>query len=1139
MREVYRRSLLVCRIFIFIFFIWYPYSLTVKASPPPGRGTEVLPFNSQLKQLISTTFYRGLQISREKIAAYRRDIARRQREIKKNLKNNYVLEKKDNIRAYKILLAYIDRLKDTPDPAAFNTLALKILEMDYALKVSGKKLASSMLLDEVYAALKPRKIPINAVPEGEARNLVDPAGGHFFSQEQLARMKKKGMDISKLNPPADSTFWSAHDISRIDVKKHYLTGGDALHKGLEIVFPRGKGYFKKIRATRGKPAIDIFFPHEGKELNFKLNVGAEMHAEPTAASLYAALGFSVDISKYARDFKLVLGDISPQQFKRRWYSRYSRFDLDKYIKQRGKDEEGHYIVFYEGLLEARPRELLRVGPWAFGQNGHKGLREVRGTLLFNMWIANLELKEAAGNRLVLRKIDNCQRYRFFHIQHDLGFTFGRNYIERPGDFKWTLVRKKSGDYVHLTYRCFQGNSGFEHITFADARWMVRLIAQLDRGQIRAAVELGGWPESMGKLLVEKLIARRNQLVKAFNLAGEILPNGKTIAGIPFKRYLTTTDGVVAGGKLIIHELPGYNQYFGPRLRELFLIVRRQLGNAFIDSIVNGISAVRYIKIDPKWLGWDEDIISHIILRMNREIELNPKPTGENDEYLVKDTMEIGFRLGYGFVFSGDVSYVKKYTVVYPVRTQAEGRYHNHFIINFMLPLQVGRFGLQQNFAAITEDYIEGRGRIKIGGHERHFNSLLGTTLTASKIYLDRRFISYKPGDRLVYFRDKGISHRLAYELFLEFAYLFYYRVPFIESSSQEGTLTRDYLEMDLSDLETAPLKPGALGRLILENDPSLIKKMAKKKTIHDKFFQEKTLFSLLRAFKIRTVYRVDKITSTFPGKGENGETRYQVESRKLRAWKFLDNGERHFSSVRLTCKSRDGREIDDPVLMLTLRIDDRNTADGELKHGYLRSINALALDKRFIDFNSSAFSRNRRWGYLQVYIDIILYGGAIRALLRLEGETVWKTLAEVSGRTVKTLKQSAGPRYYRGRPVYRYDSAGGTDYLACKTDHFIRQIKKARKAKNTLKKMRYLVKAVRKAVYLSRHSFDPVLLSVIHKILGRENLYLSAAVTMPVNREMVLPGQVPLRSELGVKRPVEAVVFEFIFEDAAEIYHLF
>lgn len=1130
---------------LFIFLL-YPAAAGYGAETFPA--TEDLPFNKQLRQLINKTFYKGLHISQEKIAAYRRGIKKRYEQIKKNLKNVYQLKrdispkktkkkirKQGDIKSYKLLLDYIDQLKDTSDPVAFNTLASKILDMDDALKISGKLLESHMMLGRLSESFKSRKIPIHKVPKGEAANLADPTAGRFYSQYQLARMKKKGIDISQLNPPADSTFWKPHDISNLDVKTHYQTGQDPLHKGLIITFPENKAYYEKIRKTQTKPKIDIYTrdPQSGKKIPYKLKIGTEMHSEVTAAALYAALGFSVDISKYVRDFKLVLGDVTPHQFRREWNSYYSRYELEKYIKKQGKDEDGFYIIFYEGLLEAKPKELLRVGRWSYGKNGHAGLREVRGTLVFNMWITNIDIHENENNKLVLRKIGD--QYRFYHLQHDMGFAFGWAYVERPGEFKWTLLKKKTDDYVYLNYRSFQKNSGFKHITFADARWITRLIAQLSREQVTAAVELGGWPDAMGKLLIEKLIAKRNQLVEAFDLEGETLPNGKRFSLLPVDRNLTTTDGVVVKGKLKKYVLPGYTQYFGPRLRELIPLFLRSIRNTAVDGVVNLLSGVRNIDFDPeKLFDSDIDLITRVIIRMNREIEPNPFPTGDNDDYLVKDTLRIGARLGYGFALSGDLTYYRKYTVVYPVKTVDEGRFHNNFILDLLPRSQIkkmARYTARQRFALMIEDYLEGRGRFKLVSRT---SSLEGGSFALSKVYLHRHFISRKIPQRMIYFEDNGHYRQLALKIYLEFGYFLHYRIPFFRLEQQKGNLTRNYVDVDLSDIEKNPDKSAALERLFLANDPSLIKKMGQQKTIDDKFFQRKSQFTFLGLVKRRSVYRVDRLKE----RGDVSDAYlYQVENQKQRTWTFLDNGERFSSWVRMTGKSGKPNEIRDPLLTIALRIDDRNTTDKELKGSYLEMINNMGMGNRFIDFDSTAFSRNRRWGYTQVSIDMIFYKEAINALLRVDEKEIWQALSAVTGHSVPELTLMARPPDYFRNPSAAL--AGKTKYLARKTASFITNLKKARKKKDALKKMAYLVKAVRKAVYVSGHSFNSRLLSVIRHIVGEDNFYISAVVTMPIHKENMFPERVPLYNEFGVKRPIEPVYFKYIFEDPAEIYHLF
>lgn len=1107
------------------------------------HASERLPFNSRLKTLIEDTFYQDGQPSPGKITRYLAHITRRYQEVKNNLQNLYILKKKnskeqvyeqikekDEIKAYNILLETIEQLKtlmERKEDEAFQHLALRVLELDYALKVEGKKLFSLLVLEKVVAILKERRIPIHSAPGGEASNLVNPETGRFYNQEELRKFKRRGVDISRLNPPSDSTFWTDHAISRIDIKTHYQTGRDALHKGLEIIFPGEKAYFQKVRKSQANPNIDLFFPHQGQALQFRLKIGSEVHSEITCASLYAALGFSADSCKYVRDFKVVLGDVPHHVFRREWESYYSGYNLDKYVKQQGKDSEGYYIVFYEGVLKARPGQLIRVGPWAYSKNGNEGRREVRGSLIFHMWVANFDLKEAEKNKLMLRKVGD--QYKCFHIQQDMGFAFGRTYTERPGSFKWKLVRKKTRNYISMYYRCFQENSLFKHVSYADARWMVRLIARLTRKQITDAVALGGWPESIQKLLVEKLISRRNQLVKAFKLVGEKTTGGGFIDLLPFNPYISTPDGVVKNGKFKVYEFEGYPQYFGPRLNEIFLLAIRGLRNMAVDTSVRLISAVRFIEIQPEWLGLDKYIVSKIIVRLNREIQRNPYPVNDSESFLVKDTMEIGLRLGYGYVVSGDVAYTRKYTLVYPVQTKDAGRFHDKFILNLFLPFKRRARYLPRNHVVIFEDFLEGRGQLRLRPH----GVPLECRLTASKIYLRRFFLSFKNHGRAVFFDDRSLYDEMALRLFLEFLRTF--RFPFFEGYIQNGRLHRDYVEMDISDLETNPRKQEALDQVVLQGNPGLLKALGKQNVMQltDRFFEKKGYFTFFGFLRKRSVFRVDRLEE----QAANHRHYLQVESRKLKEWNFVDNGERHYSSIKITGQTNDQKSLKESLLRLSFRINDESTHDGELKKGYLFFINTLAQQGRFIDFDPTRHTVNRLWGPTQVFVDVLLYEEGIRNVIYADEEKIWQALAEITGKSVDFWKRMAKPRYVRGRPkVGRYSR---DRYLAIKTRYFIKVLRRARVAGSCLGEMRQLVKAVRKAVYTSGQTFDPLHLAIIHRLAGEENIFMTAFVTIPENRENVFPARGSLYNQMGMDRGLRVPEFQFIFDDPSEIYHLF
>jgi hypothetical protein len=1109
---------------------------------------EDLPFNRQLRHTIEEIFLDDGQVSLAKINRYRLMVRKRYQEVRLNLLNFYLkkekqslaeatvrADNKNEIKAFRILLAYIDDLEELEGSLnEFMKLALKVLELDYALKVTGTKLYSTIQLERIYYFLQKWKIPSKAAPEGEAYNLVNPENGKFFSQIELIKLKKRGVDISRFNPPESSSFWVDRPISTTDVREYYQKGKYPLYKGLNICFPEKKANYKNLIKTQAKPFMHIYVLQEGMPKEFNLMMAPEIHSEVTCAALFSTLGFSVDLCKYVRDFKVVLGQMTYTQFKKEWESYYSGFTLEDYIKEKGSDEDGNYIKFHEVVLEAKPDELIRVGPWPFSENGHKGLREVRGSVIFSIWVANLDLQESASNKLVLRK--HGDRYESFHIQHDLGFAFGSSWVERPGSFSWKLVKKKTKNNIYLQYYSFQGRKKFKHVTYADAKWMVRLIARLTREQITEAIRLGGWPQSLERFLIEKLISRRNQLVNAFNLLGEVTPEGNIIKPIEFKRYVTTSDQAVVKGKLKTYRFPGYPQYFGPRLSEVASIVLKGMRNMAIDSIVKLTGSIKYIELKPHLFGWDEGIITKIIIRLNREVESNPLPKNESDTFLVKDSLEIGLRLGYGFTFSGDLAYIKKYTLVYPVANRDAGRFHGNFILNLLLPFQSRDKNMPRNHVVMIEDYLEGRGRI---GSRYPHDFIFDGILTFSRVYLHRHFLSFK-NSKLIFWEDISFYNQLSLRLYFELLEIF--RFPFVDTYTQKGRLNRDYIEMDIVDLEDNPTKQEAIQHLLEKDNPVLLKKLGHHKLIQDEFLEKKFLFNLIGMYQKRSIYRIDLLKQRTtpkinPGDANDFTHHYQVESRKLKSWNFVDNGERHFSSVKFIGKAINHKTVQNQLLTISMQINDKSTYDGELKRGYLRFLNSVALKKSFMNFNPSAHTTNQLWGSTQILVNIFLYKEAIDNLIASSEQQIWEALAQVTGKPVEFWHKKASWRSYWSR------TSSAKEYLALsmavRTRSLIKMLKKVRETKDPFKRMNRIVKAVRKTIYMSGHTFCPYHLALIHKIAGTDNIYMNSMVTVPLNRENILPAGFPFFNEIGVDRGLTLPYFQFNFDDPSEIYHLF
>jgi hypothetical protein len=63
----------------------------------------------------------------------------------------------------------------------------------------------------------------------------------------------------------------------------------------------------------------------------------------------------------------------------------------------------------------------------------------------------------------------------------------------------------------------------------DAKWALRRLAKLTRAELAQCVELAYFPPEVEKLLIEKIVARRNHLLKIFNIKHNELPNNVNIA----------------------------------------------------------------------------------------------------------------------------------------------------------------------------------------------------------------------------------------------------------------------------------------------------------------------------------------------------------------------------------------------------------------------------------------------------------------------------------------------------------------------------------------------------------------------------------------------------------------------------------
>ena len=181
---------------------------------------------------------------------------------------------------------------------------------------------------------------------------------------------------------------------------------------------------------------------------------------------------------------------------------------------------------------AYPTKREATGPWDFDADNHVDDREIRAIgILFGAWLGCDDIKFNNVRLDVVRPADGSFALR--HTLSDSG-DLARDATTKVG---FTVDIDPQGRFLHPDTNGFTIRS-FYRITTNDARWATARIASLSEDQILASYASGSWSDAALALHVEKLVARRDSLVKTFGLEKEfalLRPNGPNPTPAP-RRY---------------------------------------------------------------------------------------------------------------------------------------------------------------------------------------------------------------------------------------------------------------------------------------------------------------------------------------------------------------------------------------------------------------------------------------------------------------------------------------------------------------------------------------------------------------------------------------------------------------------------
>jgi hypothetical protein len=1085
-------------------------------------GDSSIPHNENLAAIINNTFLNADgQVSSEKVERFSAMLKKAMAQNKQLLVNAYrnasgdsvgkaeaKADKHESTIVYQAAIELLAKLSAAQGSEA-RMIAQKVLDLDFSLKSDPVETDLKHTLDQMKAFAREYFVAKRTPNAVEASNLVS-RPGRFFTQEELRELKQAGSDISRLNPPADASFWQALPIEKVSVTDNYYAISP-LYKDVKIVFPTDWVEYDEVKKSQASPKLSVKRKIDGTKYEYKLKLGREVHSERTSGALFSALGFHTDPTKYVRGIKMYLGKSTERELRREWASYYGKYNLDNYIASRGNDEMGEFIVFTEGLLEAKPDELLRPGSWGWGALGNAGKREARGLVLLSIWVGNKDLKETENNKLVLHEKSPAGTPYF--LVHDLGWSFGQLTVEKPGAFAWDLVEKHDANKVLFNYKGIQLSTAYSHITYDDARWATRLIARLSREQIAAAVRVGHWPESVGLLLTEKLVARRNQLVEAFGLQ-------KEFASLRVNRKITTPDGVVVEGELKQSKISGYPQEFGRDVRLWVDPIVKAVEKLVVTNAFRAANLpLQSYEIETSVGGGALPFVSKVKLRLNREIALNREPTSANDRYLVRDNLRVGLELGAGIVVRGAVGYARDYTLVYPVATEKEGLYNTQHILNLFLPFAPEKAPLPARYALVLEDYLEGKGVVEFAS-----GASIGVEAEGGigRVYMNRLLISDKGDGFVRVVEDSSAYTEASFKARAAFGVL---KIPFLQANWQSGKMERDYWEIEVSKSKVNENLREALAKLRLTGDVVDMEAFANHKKTRADFVRRRYAFQILGVNSYSRGYNRYKITETTSA----GRTKsLQIERYRDSSWRFFSHGERHYGKAFfLGAKNTEGG-FDEPMIGVNMNILDRSTRVEELTQSYLSLLNGVALNSRFIEFSPNLFNRESDWGQLVIMLDVLFYKEAIGELLRATPGELMEAFYQVTGKN---------QRYWQAVERVREASPEKAFYAGFKST--LSEVLSAQKEKSQSKRMDKLVGAFRNAILKMGETFRPEILATLHKIAGSKNIYLSARITSPEGGEIALPNGKPIYNVMGENRYPEYRFASFDLSEVSDLYNFF
>ena len=1024
----------------------------------------------------------------------------------------------------------------------------------------------------------------NVPADQQASNLWDPETETYLDLDDIVAAE----DLSKYNPGPDSKLWQdPGDISNIDVKEYIGNNEAPMFAGIDVKFPTTNGAtFDGVRMTQSHPKLDLKYKDaDGKKQKAKIKFGPETHAQVTVHALASLLGFHADPIKTVKKFRIDMDDSTEEEMRRDW----AQFFLTKKVgmtKWYSVDTFGEFVdgdrtyLAKEGALTARPKEIVRVGGWQFDDHGHDSYREVRAMQMFNIWVNNSDAKGFANNKLALKKTpqsDGTTKIETFQFQHDLGHSFGHLIISKLNAYPWKMIKNNKKDYVTFKYGTFKVSHAEEAITYADAKWFARLVAQLTPKQIQDAVDLGGWSPDANKMVFAKLMSRRNDMVINFDLEGEVV-HGKTIEvyeGIDTNFSVPGTN--IVDGKMVYCEDPEYTVDHCHYTRDLLTPYGARTKRMFGRLGARVVEKIDRFELDGDYLGLDPDYVPFVIYEMGRKLRRNPAPQSDDDIWLVTDTYKLGFRLSTDIwpdadinpsPVSADAIYWRSFTLTYPTTTMDQALFSRSFFVDLIMPLRVALGNLPKKYVLVTQDHVSLRGRVRANPTPVGPNADLADYLT----YLDRSVIRRTSENEVVIYDDNSMRNKLAFRIYLGLAFI---KIPFVRLENEWGKINgKGYLINTNYEEDVKNAVSEKIMKAVNEGDFSDLKELAvagKTDTVTEfdvtsKFMAPSAMFSLFGLFRGESDRRTERLhIEAINHKDKSSWERDELQVRARERYREAIINDEVFDAniyafARLANDASGEERAREPVIKLRVFAEDLMTDSVELDEGHVPFINSLGDPAESVPLISQKFAPFDRpdsggWGPSEMLVEEYFYSDAVEKILALNTDPTpfWDALDGQLSKFVEGVSLGDVSSYRAGGGISLPKEARKAVSNASSMLRYFRNAQKGmsgakqKKRKWTLKstsqgeyQVNELVKGLKAALYLGKHSYKGHVLAALNQYIGYDKIFIRTRLGKGFAFENTFPGGKDLVSSAGVQQSFDHLFYMLSDEnDPIEMWNAF